>query len=212
MSTNDLMNEQVKETIDLLQREKVDIRQQPISYRLAKDSEEARQLIIRTATQADATVRRFVWLPPHDQLAAWLVDTQARGLMLYGPPGTGKSLLVSRVLPVIIRMRANFVARPTYDLNRDVDELIKRRFIFIDDVGVEAEKVDYGQRSMAFVRVVEACENDLRKMLVFATNLTPDRLKERYGLRTHDRLQRLCKPILMKHESFRRNGNAVPGA
>ena len=69
--------------------------------------------------------------------------------------------------------------------------------IIIDDVGEEQMISDFGNKYEMFPRVVDYCEKH-SKLLIVTTNLDSKQMMARYGIRTMDRLDKLCKAIIFK--------------
>lgn len=148
--------------------------------------------------------RSFRWLPEYDEVADWLADSQGRGLFLYGNCGRGKSLLTRYVLPAIFLNCFRKVVN-VYDIqemNAQLDSLLTKCYVALDDVGTEEVIVNYGNRRMAFSEIVDAAEKQ-GKMLIVSSNLQQKDLLERYGDRTVDRLKAVTRRILFVGESMR---------
>ena len=132
-----------------------------------------------------------------------MTNTQGKGLLLTGDIGRGKSNIIRYVIPVLFHLKGKVVKSVhSSNIKKELDDLINRRYIAIDEVGEEPTTVDYGERFEAFNRVVNAAEDDI-KMLFISTNLSGKELDDRYGSRTIDRLERLCKIVKFSGESLR---------
>ena len=145
------------------------------------------------------------WLPEYEEVADWLSDNKERGLLCLGSCGRGKSLICNRVLPILLNHFCGKVLS-CYDaqqMNTDIDNVIKKHIIYIDDVGTEGVSIKFGERRMAFSEIVDEAEKK-GKLLIVTSNLTTERLKEKYGERTLDRLKGISRLILFKGESLRR--------
>ena len=164
----------------------------------------------------DCLGERTKWLPQYDEVADWLSDNHGLGLMLMGSPGMGKTVVIHRVLPPLIERWARKVVKcyEALDLNdtdtdnrgREVSRykhIVQSRLIAIDDVGTEPVAQEYGEYHDYFSELVDKCERG-NKLLLCSTNLSVDEMKERYGLRTIDRLAALTRIIYFTGESFRR--------
>lgn len=88
-------------------------------------------------------------------------------------------------------------------MNTDIDDVMKKHIVYIDDIGTEGVSVRYGERRMAFPELVDDAEKK-GKLLIVTSNLTTDELKEKYGERTLDRLKAISKLVLFKGKSLRR--------
>lgn len=144
------------------------------------------------------------WLPEYVEVADWLADNKYRGLLCLGSCGRGKSLICSRILPILLNHYCHKILS-CYDaqqMNTNIDDVMKRHIVYIDDVGTEGVSVKYGERRMAFPELVDDAEKK-GKLLIATSNLTTDELKEKYGERTIDRLRGISKLVLFKGESLR---------
>lgn len=148
--------------------------------------------------------RKMIWLPEYEAVADWLTDNRGKGLFLYGNCGRGKSILCRYVLPAIFLSRLNRVVR-VYDIqemNSDIDGVLTKRLVSLDDIGTEEVSVKYGERRMAFAEVMDMAEKR-KRLVIVSTNLNQQQLAERYGERTVDRIKSTTKRILFKGESLR---------
>lgn len=145
-----------------------------------------------------------VWLPEYEQVAEWLTDNQGRGLFLYGNCGRGKSLLCRYVLPALLLKYAGKVVSvfDIQDMNRDIDHMLRKHILSLDDIGTEEVSVKYGERRMAFAEVMDMVEKK-GKLVLVSTNLTEKELRDRYGDRILDRIRATTTRILFKGDSLR---------
>lgn len=144
------------------------------------------------------------WLPEYEGIAAWLQDNKERGLLCLGNCGRGKSLICNRVLPVLLNHFCHKVLS-CYDaqqMNTDIDDVMRKHIVYIDDIGTEGMSIKFGERRMAFPELVDDAEKK-GKLLIVTSNLTTDELKEKYGERTVDRLRGISKLVLFKGKSLR---------
>lgn len=145
------------------------------------------------------------WLKPYDQIADWLENNNGRGLLCFGDCGLGKTLVCGKILPLLINKFYGKVVM-CYDcknINRDIDEMLHKKLIYLDDVGVENESVRYGERRQCFVELVDEAEKK-GKLLILTTNLSIEQLAEKYGNRTVDRLKAITKTVLFEGNSMRK--------
>lgn len=145
------------------------------------------------------------WLPEYDEVANWLMNNEGRGLFLYGNCGRGKSLLGRYVLPAILLqyMRKVVSVYDMQELNRNIDGVLRKHIISLDDVGTEELSVKYGEKRLAFAEVMDAAEK-YGKLVIVSTNLSPEDLRFRYGDRVIDRIRRTTKRIAFNGKSLRR--------
>jgi DNA replication protein DnaC len=147
----------------------------------------------------------FVWLPEYDQVAEWLDNNRGRGLCLYGNNGTGKTILVKKVIPALIfRYCGKIVSCFNYfDLNANADTAINRRFVSIDDVGLETEGINFGNKRWVFPEVMDIAEKR-KNIVIFSSNLNGQGFSDKYGVRTFERIVATTKRIEFNHSSFRK--------
>lgn len=144
------------------------------------------------------------WLPEYDEVADWLTDNKGAGLFLYGNCGRGKSLMVRYVLPAIFLQYLGKVVN-VYDMqemNRELDSMLHKRFVSVDDIGTEDIVNVYGNKRMAFAELMDAVEKE-GKLVLISTNLQEKDLRDRYGDRILDRIKGCTRRILFKGESLR---------
>jgi len=156
------------------------------------------------------------WLQGYDEIAEWLQDNKRTGLLLYGANGRGKSIMCYHIIPTLIeyyykstkifKCRANAL-RNIVPENNDYYNMLSASILFIDDFGMESITSIYGEKRDVFSDIVDLAEQE-KKLLVMSTNLTPDEIKKRYGLRTLDRLLAVVKPICLIGVSMRDARNA----
>lgn len=148
-----------------------------------------------------------VWQQEYEEVAEWLTDNKGRGLWLCGECGRGKTLIGAKILPVLF----NFYHFPhktislydAKDLNSKFDDIVKKHIIYIDDVGKESVNVNYGNRNLRFPDIVDEAEKK-GKLLMFTTNLSQEKMVEKYGERTVDRLRAITKKIVFRGKSLRK--------
>lgn len=72
------------------------------------------------------------------------VGKQRKGLLLFGNCGRGKSLLVRYAIPMLLRKFANRIVTVVDcgSQSVNIDDVIKRKFITLDDMGVEVDRVE----------------------------------------------------------------------
>ena len=147
--------------------------------------------------------KTFVWLDEYDAVAEWLSDNEGKGLCLYGINGNGKTILIQRVIPILIFRFYNKIVRcyNSNEINSD-EEILKKRLLSIDDVGVEEQAVWYGNKRWIFPEVIDLAEKN-KNMVIFSSNLDGKGFIEKYGVRTFERIVSTTKRIEFKHKSFR---------
>lgn len=148
--------------------------------------------------------RKTVWLPEYDRVAEWLTDNQGRGLFLFGNCGRGKSVLCRYVIPAILLkyMRKVVTVYDVQDMNRDIDAVLTKHIISLDDVGTEEMSVKFGEKRLAFAEVMDAAEKH-GKLVIVSTNLGLEELKQRYGDRVVDRIKATMLRVAFNGKSLR---------
>jgi len=146
-----------------------------------------------------------VWLPEYNEIAGWATDNNGRGLLVKGNCGLGKTLICGKILPVLINFYCHKVICivNAQKLNTDLDNVLLRHIIYIDDIGTEGMSVKYGDKRLAFAELVDEAEKK-GKLLMITTNLNDKELSEKYGERVLDRLHAITKSILFTGKSFRK--------
>lgn len=147
------------------------------------------------------------WLPEYDEISDWLADNKGKGLLCLGNCGRGKTLLCTKVIPILIHSRYRLVVN-TYksiEMNKNPDEVMMRRLIAIDDIGIEGEQAIYGEKRLIFPEVVDNAERT-GSMMIITSNLATtgtDSIESKYGIRTIDRLRGMTKIVVFKGKSLR---------
>lgn len=146
-----------------------------------------------------------VWLPEYEKVANWLSDNGGRGLFLYGTCGRGKSILCRYALPAILLKYAGKVVSvfDIQDMNQDIDLVLSKHIISLDDIGTEEVSIKYGERRMAFAEVMDAAEKH-SKLVIVSTNLNERELKDRYGDRVLDRIKATTTRVKFVGDSLRK--------
>lgn len=149
--------------------------------------------------------KEAVWLPEYEKVASWLNDNGGRGLFLYGTCGRGKSILCRYALPAILLKYAGRVVSvfDIQDMNKDIDLLLSKHVISLDDIGTEEVSIKYGERRMAFAEVMDSAEKH-GKLVIVSTNLNERDLRERYGDRVLDRIKATTTRVKFVGESLRK--------
>ena len=114
----------------------------------------------------------FTWLDEYDDIAAWCENNNGRGLLIMGNCGLGKTLICGKILPILINHYCQKVIYITNAqlLNKDIDFILKKHIIYIDDIGTENISVKFGERRLPFAELVDEAEKK-GKLLIITTNL-----------------------------------------
>lgn len=183
------------------------------------DKETCEALFSALFRKLDGSLAVYHYIPEYDLIVDWMTDTEGRGLLLIGDCGRGKSIIVTCLVPVLLAMK-NLYAYPVHadDLEKpypfaastmgmdprmtNLDYLCRCPFPVVDELGVEPLINNYGEKYEGFNRIINAVERYYRPLFV-STNLSKDEMLNRYGERTLDRLQHLCRIVEFKGESLR---------
>jgi len=148
--------------------------------------------------------RNMQWLPEYEEVTEWLSDNKGRGLFIYGDCGRGKSLLCRYVLPAILLHHCQKVVS-VFDIqqaNSDIDNVLSKRIISLDDVGTESVSIQFGRRRIAFAEIMDATEKD-NKLLIASSNLNASQILNYYDMRVLDRLKSTTRRIPFRGQSLR---------
>lgn len=164
------------------------------------------ELVTAMSAVLGAMGERFVWLPEYDKVAEWLSANNGKGLLLFGNCGRGKSLLVRYAIPMLLRKFANRIVTVVDcgSQSVNIDDVIKRKFITLDDMGVEVDRVDFGTRRNLVVELINKAQDKPDTLLFISSNLTGEAIKDRYGDRIYDRIKYLCHRVAFNGNSLRK--------
>lgn len=149
--------------------------------------------------------KQIVWLPQYDQVADWLSDNEGRGLLLYGDCGLGKTFITRYALAAIILKKLNKVVT-SFDMtevNATPDKVLSKHIIALDDIGTEEISVKYGEKRSVIPEIFDAAEKQ-GKLILATSNLNAEKLIDKYGNRTVDRMLSTMKRIEFTGKSFRK--------
>lgn len=138
------------------------------------------------------------------QVISFFENTNGKHLCLLGNCGTGKSLMATKIIPLIFSasFQKIFKIIKACDLNDRLQEAKEYPFVVIDDFGTESTAVNFGNKVEAFNEVIDSVEG--RKcFFVVTSNLDANQIKQKYGVRTYDRLRGLFKVIQINEKSMR---------
>jgi len=149
--------------------------------------------------------KKAVWLHEYNQIVDWLTDNDGRGLLLQGKCGVGKTIMGRFVIPALL-LQATRKVVSCYDvneLNNDLDKILLKKIISIDDFGTEEVSVKFGERRLAFAELMDAVEKQ-GKLIILTTNLSKEDIIQKYGERVLDRIVGTTMRITFNNQSFRR--------
>ena len=145
------------------------------------------------------------FLPEYEKVIEWLTDNKSKGLIMGGANGRGKSLIGEYVIPSILRHVIGKVVNcyQSIDINENLEVIMTKKYVYLDDVGVEDKRNDYGSVRWAFPEIVDNTEK-FGKLLIISTNLSSKQIAEKYGQRTYDRIFAICHPVAFTGSSMRK--------
>lgn len=145
------------------------------------------------------------WQPEYDEVADWLENNDGRGLFLFGDCGRGKSILTRFVLPAILLEYAGKIVAvyDTQQMNAELDKVLKKYILAIDDIGTEEVSVNFGNKRLAFFEIMDSVEK-YSKLVIVSTNLSKGAIIEKYGERTYDRIIATTRRVEFKGKSLRK--------
>ena len=156
-------------------------------------------------------------------LATWLATVAAgqatRGLLLWGEPGRGKTIFLSRFCLAARTVRALQIAELYQEWGRArvLDWLAADQLdivpddhyqLAIDDLGAEPTGKRYGETTEILADVVDQRYREWQRRgwagaTFFSSNVSPDKLADRYGARTASRLAEMCAVIHLTGPDWR---------
>lgn len=142
-------------------------------------------------------------------IVEWLKDNKGKGLLLIGSNGRGKSVFCTKILPVLLAqvLKLKYYCSSAISLNKYIRDdnsfdILVSQVVIIDDFGIEDILNEYGTKRSTLAEVIDDAERR-GQLVVLTTNLTMNEIKERYGMRTIDRLKALTTCVSCVGESFR---------
>lgn len=148
---------------------------------------------------------KAIWRKEYDQVGEWLSNNDGRGLLLWGNCGLGKSLLGRYIIPAILLKFCRKIVNVynVDEMNQKIDEILRRQFISLDDIGTEELVNVYGNKRLAFAEIMDAVEKQ-SKLVIISTNLNNETLIEKYGYRVYDRIIATTRRVRFEGDSLRR--------
>ena len=163
--------------------------------------ETCKEMFKEVFIEVDKTFNEFKYIKEYDKIIEWMSDTENKGLALFGSVGNGKTIINSFVIPVLFYAKFNKILRPQ-EANNLTKESINKWALIIDDIGTEFIVNDFGTKIDMVTDAINNAEHH-SKLLFLTSNLTKDELINRDGLRTFDRIKRLCKIVIFTGKSLR---------
>jgi len=150
--------------------------------------------------------KEMVYLPEYDEIVSWLSNNEGKGLFLYGNIGRGKTFISRYIIPSILlkheRKVVNFF--DVQEMNQRLEEVLSKKIICIDDVGLEELSNIYGNKRLAFLEVLDATEKDGKLLIVTSNLANTEQIIAKYGDRGLDRIIATTKRIVFKGNSLRK--------
>lgn len=145
------------------------------------------------------------WLPEYEEVAVWLSGNNGRGLFMFGNCGRGKSMLGRFIIPAILLKYQRKVVSvfDVNEMNKDIDIVLRKPLVSLDDIGTEDLSVKFGEKRLAFAEVIDNAEKT-GSLLIVSTNLTGEGVKARYGDRIVDRIHSTMTQVMFNGKSLRK--------
>lgn len=147
---------------------------------------------------------KFTWIPEYDSICEWMSDNNGKGLFLYGSYGRGKTLFMKDIFPVLMEGAGKVCSYYTMTgMTEDIlNEVLKKKIVCLDDVGIEGKLMSYGNTRDPFPEIIDRAEQN-GNLVIASSNMGARELTERYGQRTVERIISCCKRIPFEGKSFR---------
>ena len=149
---------------------------------------------------------KYVKLPEYKDIIEWLTNNDGKGLFLYGDVGLGKPFIARFVIPAILLKYENKIVSffSVQEMNNNLDYVLTKKLICIDDAGIEELAVNYGNKRLAFLDVLDSAEKH-GKLLIVTSNLTSqEAILAKYGERGLDRIISTMKRVMFDGKSLRK--------
>lgn len=195
------------------------------NFRLPFSKEDA-TLALTAAVKAEVEFRRMEFIENEalesqiERMAAWLTtDNSKIGMLLCGRCGNGKTTLVKAFQNLINVLRLpNKWRNETWAIRIcnavDVTHLCKENWkewhklcrvqmLAIDDLGTEAtEVINYGNVLNPIIDLLTR-RYDEQLFTIITTNLMPDEIRDKYGVRIADRFNEMMERIIFGNDTYR---------
>lgn len=188
----------------LTEKKSIKVRQIP-EFPLSSSVDKAKAMLTEAILATDKSIKELVWNEAYDKVVKWMVNPERKGINFTGDPGLLKTTITQLAIPVMFYIAYKIILKPI-----NADEIHESWAIFnqspviiVDDIGTEPPLNDYGIKSEPFNKLVDFCEKR-SKILIITHNLKSKQISSRYGIRTIDRLDLLCKDIKIEGESLRK--------
>lgn len=146
-----------------------------------------------------------------------LVSGNKFGMAFCGHVGNGKTTLMAAIRLLVDYlfdaedkkrgrhfewMRATDIA-PMYEDRKRFKKLCEEELLAIDDFGCEpVETLSYGNVQTPTVELIMR-RYEAQRYTIVTTNIAPDRIKERYGVRVADRMREMMHIIPFENKTYR---------
>lgn len=162
-----------------------------------------------------------------NEIREWITDPDKPWLWIGGGAGTGKSTMLEALSRAInanpgyicLKISARDMFNRKYDSLERHEALADKTqteicdtyaVILLDDVGIEKQiGNDYGNVNAPFVDYVDLRYSRGRgdhprfTTCIFTSNLSPEDILDRYGMRTLERIKEMCRTVNGGNQSFR---------
>lgn len=140
-----------------------------------------------------------------EKVCNWLRNNHGKHLCLCGGVGTGKTLMACEIIPILFNMQFSkiFTCIKAVDLHKCLSVAKFNKFVVIDDFGTENDAIEFGQKTNQFNEWIDTLARR-ECLVIITTNLNAEQIKQRYGLRTYDRIRGLFEVITTNEKSLRK--------
>lgn len=148
--------------------------------------------------------QKYTHLPEYDKVIEWIKDNEGKGLCMIGANGRGKTVIGRYIIPHIFAEahRKIITCVDAEEMNKQLDDLLKKKLLSIDDVGTEERSIIFGAKRWALPEMLDRAEKN-RNILILTSNLDAPAFEAKYGIRTRERLRAICKTVIFKGKSLR---------
>ena len=178
-------------------------------YSLGSDRQVLKTMFVENLLRFDNNINEesLQFLPEYEIVLDWMINNQGKGLFITGDVGRGKTnIIIGVIRPLFLaQMNKLIIGCHARDLPGQVESFKKRAIVYVDELGTESMANYFGERFEAFNVLLDVVEQYNKPMLIISSNLSGEAFQKRYGDRSLDRLQRLCKIISFKGVSLRPN-------
>jgi len=149
-------------------------------------------------------------------VAKWMTEGKKKCLVLCGSVGNGKTTMMQAIASIYNAARLQntkgyvmeFVKVDVFDIDKadssEIERIKNTPLLAIDDFGFENLSVkEYGNERIPMIEILSK-RYDIDGITILTTNMPPDKIKGRYGVRIADRLAETATFIPFTNQTYRR--------